>query len=224
MGWLLGCRGGCFLAGYRVVPQEQGGPSLGFGSIGLTVLMNRASITRFHQVLSFIPTFRDYSDAAAVPQAAGASGGLRRTIAWPNRFAHGLWVGVTARADDVGLSPVMVRLHFLEAVARITRGVRSGNRISAARGGSEGPLPALHSGTVAGAPTRPKTPSPQVDSLGLFVTASSGGPSAAVTALAAYLGRKVAEFGRAVPNKYGLARVGFGGLRVTSFRLPHRLC
>jgi len=43
--------------------------------------MNRKAIRRFHQVLSFIPTFRDYSDAAGAPEVAATSGGLRYAVA-----------------------------------------------------------------------------------------------------------------------------------------------
>ena len=107
--------------------------------------------------------------------------------------------------------------HFLQAAARITRGVRDRHSASPAAGGKFRFPPALHRGAVTGAPLRPKMPSPGVTLLGPFVTPPS--PDLPVATRWLLTSVEAAECGQGVLYGSGPAQVGFG-VGLSSF---HRL-
>jgi hypothetical protein len=99
--------------------------------------------------------------------------------------------------------------HFLQAAARITRGVHGRHSASPDAGGKFRFPPALHRGAVTGAPMRPKMPSPGVTLLGPFVTPPS--PDLPVATRWLLTSVEAAECGQGVLYGCGPAQVGFGG-------------
>jgi hypothetical protein len=164
------------------------------------------------QVLPFILRLKDYSGAAAVPEAEPDKASFSASRASSRPFRQWLIGGIYRSCghggtftghDSVPFSPGARMLHPHESAGH--------NRMASDGERAGEPSPAFRLGAVAHAQGRPEVPAPGVSLPGLFDTVpSSGRPGGYRTGCVPPLSG--AEFGQRVLYGCGPAQVGFGAL------------